>query len=227
MYNLILGDVLFPVSPSKIRTKINGRNKTIELINEGEVNILKTAGLTDFEFEVLLPQFQHPFARYPNGFQSASYYLEHLEKLKQSVQPFRFIVNRLLPSGKMLFDTNILVSLEDYEIVEDVEEGFDLLVSINLKQFKPFGNKRLILNNNSNNASSNTKTKTTAKVEKTRDTSTKKPVKTHKVVAGDTIWLIAKKYYGSGNQANLDKLVKLNNIKNPNLIKTGQVLKLE
>ena len=42
---------LFPVTPEKISIKINGNNKTVNLINEGEINILKKAGLTDIEFE--------------------------------------------------------------------------------------------------------------------------------------------------------------------------------
>ena len=30
---------LFPVTPEKISIKINGNNKTVNLINEGEINI--------------------------------------------------------------------------------------------------------------------------------------------------------------------------------------------
>ena len=47
MYHIYLDDVLLPIAPSKIETKIKNQNKTVNLINEGEVNILKTAGLTE------------------------------------------------------------------------------------------------------------------------------------------------------------------------------------
>lgn len=55
---------LFPVTPEKISIKINGNNKTVNLINEGEINILKKAGLTDIEFEAEIPQVKHPYAVY-------------------------------------------------------------------------------------------------------------------------------------------------------------------
>lgn len=42
------------------------------------------------------------------------------------------------------------------------------------------------------------------------------------VQKGDTLWAIAKKYYGNGNQ--YPKIVKANNIKNPDLIYPGQKL---
>lgn len=222
LYKLYLDGVLFPITPSKITMTINDRDETMELINEGEVNVLKTAGLTDIEFEVTIPQVQYPFAIYENGFKQAAYYLNHLENLKQNAKPFPFVITRSLPNGKPLFDTNMLVSIGSYQITEDAEEGFDLKINVPLKQYKPYGNKRLILNTTSTNNSSGT---TTAKVEQTRDTSTKKTVKTHTVVKGDTLWAIAKRYLGNG--ARYPELAKLNNIKNPNLIYPGQVIKLE
>ena len=46
--------------------------------------------------------------------------------------------------------------------------------------------------------------------------------KTHTVQKGDTLWAIAKKYYGNGSQ--YPKIVSANpDIKNPNLIYPGQV----
>lgn len=113
-------------------------------MNDGEVNIIKKTGLTDIEFEVLLPNVKYPFSVYPNGFQSATYYLDKLEKLMISDKPFQFIVNRMMPNGNLLFDTNMTVSIEDYEIKESAENGFDVMVSIRLKQFRAYGNKRLV-----------------------------------------------------------------------------------
>ena len=46
--------------------------------------------------------------------------------------------------------------------------------------------------------------------------------KYYTVKKGDTLWAIAKKYYGNGNQ--YPKIVKANNIKNPDLIYPGQKL---
>ena len=45
--------------------------------------------------------------------------------------------------------------------------------------------------------------------------------KTHTVQSGDTLWAIAKKYYGNGSQ--YTKIASANGIGNPNLIHPGQV----
>ena len=44
MYYFYMGSVLLPITPEKFTVKIKNANKTITLINEGEVNFLKEAG---------------------------------------------------------------------------------------------------------------------------------------------------------------------------------------
>lgn len=214
-YTFYLDGVQLPVTPSKLDTKIKSNNKTINLINEGDVNILKLPGLTEISFEMLVPQVQYPFASVTYA---ASYYLSKLEKLKTSKQPFQFIVVRTKPSGKMLFNTNIKVSLEDYTISEDAENGLDLKITIKLKQYKSYSTKtvKVVVKQE----------KPVATVQNTRTTETAPKKKTYTVKAGDCLWNIAKKYLGNG--AKYTEIYNLNKdkIKNPNLIYVGQVLTL-
>jgi len=143
-YDVYIGDMLLPIAPESIVTSINGRNKVYNLINEGEMNILKLAGLTTVSFTILLPAVQYPFAVYRNGFQKPSYYLDILERLKQGKQAFQFIVSRYDSNSvrKNLYNTNMTVSLEDYRIREDAKgQGFDIKVEITLKQFKQYTTK--------------------------------------------------------------------------------------
>jgi hypothetical protein len=141
MYDVYLDRILLPVTPSKIQLKVKNQNRTINLINEGEINLLRQAGLTDVTLTVLIPQTQYPFAKYKSGFQGAAFFLNGFEKLKTITESFQFIVSRTMPDGKVLFNNNIKVSMEDYTIKEDAKNGFDLVVDIKLKQFRPFGTK--------------------------------------------------------------------------------------
>jgi LysM repeat protein len=217
-YSFLFDDLLFPVTPSKLDTKIKDKNTTITLINEGEVNLLKKAGLTEFSFEVLLPNVKYPFAVYPDGFQPATFYLDKLEKLKTENKPFQFIVSRLKPSGDLLFDNDMKVSLEEYTIKESVDHGLDVVVSILLKQYREYGTKVVEIKKPT------AKSKPVAKTTKPRATN-KTPPKSHKVVKGDTLWALCKKYNGKVTKKMTDELAAKNGIPNPDLIFPGQVIK--
>ena len=137
MYALYLDGVQFPVVPSDVKLKIKNQNKTITLINDGEVSQLKSPGLTDISFDALLPNFNYPFNNQDT--QAIDIYLEKLEKLKISKKPFIFSVSRVKPNGDYMYDTSMQVSLEDYTIKEDADKyGFDAMVSVKLKQYKEY-----------------------------------------------------------------------------------------
>lgn len=234
MYEFYLDKMLLPVTPTKVTTKIQNQNKTINLINEGEVNLIKAPGLTEISFDALLPMHEYPFASYQknaltsreygkkagifksnlnktkySGFLYPNYYTDHLKQLKLSMNPFYFKIVR----DDNVFDTNLLVTLEDYNIVEDAKDGSDITVSINLKQYVEYGTKQVPLNK----LSSKNKARTTLnKASKTQYYIVKK---------GDTMWSIAKNLLGDGSKC--WNLAKLNGLKNPNIIKVGQKLKIQ
>lgn len=141
MYDFYLDKICCPVAPEKLQIKISNKNKTLTLINDGEINFLKKAGLTEISFDLLFPNVKYPFAVYKDGFRKADYYLSELEKLKVNQKPFKFKVIRQLPNGKVLFGTNMKVSLEQYSIDESADNGFDVKVNIKLKQYKDYSTK--------------------------------------------------------------------------------------
>lgn len=219
-YDVYLKNYLLPVTPQKIQTSINSKNKTVTLINEGEINILKDAGLTDIEFECEIPQVKHPYAVYKSEFKDAGYFFDVFEELKTSKKPFQFIVCRRTPDGKKLLNTNIKVSMESYKITEDAKNGFDFTVKINLKQYREYGTKTI----NIQIAQSKPK----ASAEPTRET-TNSPApaaaQTYTVVKGDCLWNIAKKFYGDGGKYTVIYNANKETVGgNPNLIYPGQVL---
>lgn len=219
-YDFYLKKCLLPIAPPKLSVKINNANETVTLINEGEINILKKAELTDIEFECRIPQEKYPFAVYKSGFKGADYFLDYFESLKTSKKPFQFIVCRKRPTGKRLFDTNIKVSMEDYKITEDAKNGFDILVKIKLKQWRDYGTKTV------NITFSLEKPK--ASVEPQRETTASPAPVTaqdYTVVKGDCLWNIAKRFYGNGSKYSIIYNANKRVIGgNPNLIYPGQVL---
>lgn len=218
-YYFYLGNVLLPIPPKKLELKISNQNKTYDLMNYSEINVLKNPGLTSIEFEVLLPNVKYPFAMYKNDFQNAKYYLGILENLKVNKSAFQFIVIRKFPNGNSIFDTNIKVSIEDYTITDSTDEGFDTKVKIKLKQYREYSTKTVQVTIKQYKPPVVTRTVTT------NNTAVSKPSgQNYTVKRGDCLWNIAKKYYGNGSKYTTIYNANRDKIKNPNLIYPGQVL---
>lgn len=209
-YSCYLGGMEVP-TPAKLTVKVKGKNKTLILLNEGEINFLRSPGLTEITVPLLLPML--------GGSRSPSAYLDMLERLKTSKEPTQFILVRCSPDGRTLYDTNMRVSVEDYNIVEDATKGLDVAVDVNLKQWRPYGTKTATVEQPAESGQAATVT-----VEKERDASTAPTAKTYTVKAGDSLWAIAAKYYGKGAEYSKIASANTDKISNPNLIYPGQVL---
>ena len=218
-YYFYLGNVLLPIPPSKLELKISNNNKTYDLINYSQINVLKNPGLSSLEFEVVLPNTKYPFAMYKNNFQNAKYYLGVLENLKVNRSAFQFIVVRKFPNGKDIFNTNIKVALEEYTITDTTEEGFDTKVKIKLKQYKEYSTKKVQVTIKQYRPPAVTRTVTT------NNTAVAKPSgQNYTVKRGDCLWNIAKRFYGNGAKYTTIYNANRSKIRNPNLIYPGQVL---
>ncbi|OOM82334.1 LysM domain/BON superfamily protein [Clostridium puniceum] len=228
MYNFYIDKILLPVTPSKLQIKINNKNKTMTLLNDGEINILKSPGLTEITFDFLLPNVKYPFAIYKgNRFRDSEYYLKKIEKLKTRRKVFRFIVVREIQSGDNLFDTNMKVSLEDYTITDDATNGTDISISIKLKQFKSYSTKTVTIIEpivNTTTIAASVPAPVISPPVEPRPVESPPTPQTYTVVSGDCLWNICKQYLGDGNK--YQEIADLNGIANPNLIYPGQVIRL-
>lgn len=187
MYQVYLGDYALPVAPEKIETKISNNNKTITLINDGEINIPKLPGLTEFSFGSLLPRHEVPYAYYPGGFKPPEHFLSCFEIFKVQGKVFDLRIVRLGPDNSSLMKTkSITCTLEEYTITEDADKyGLDVYVDLKLKQYKPFGTYIV-----------KTKSDGTATASTTRDASTHEIPATYTIKAGDSLFSIAKTQLG-------------------------------
>jgi LysM repeat protein len=216
MYSFFIDGMELPIAPQKLTVKIKGNNKTLTLINEGDINFLRIPGLTEITFDAVLPMLgQYSFA---NGYRRPDSYLNKLESLMTGKEPFRFLVSRVSPSGRLLYDTNMKVSLENYTVTEDATKGPDVTVSITLKQYISYSTKTVTV------VKPKPEKKPVVQQKKKRETSSAPKVKTYTVKSGDCLWNIAKKYYGNGAQYTKIYNANKGKIKNPNLIYPGQVL---
>ncbi len=197
-YFMYIQTVCFPITPGKMTLKIENKNKTVTLINEGEVNLIKTPGLTDIQIdELILPAIQqYPFANYLNNeFKGPDYYIEKIEAWKKKKNPVQFKLTRTTPDGKnLLWDTNFNVTIEDYEIIEDADnQGMDVKIKLNMKEYRTWGSKKLVVKKKS------TSTKKTT-VKKTTTRKTKETAKNYTVKKGDCLYNIAKKQLNNASR---------------------------
>jgi len=221
MYQYYMDGILLPVAPSSMDTKIINKNDVITLLNGEEINIIKSPGLTEITFAVLLVNNKYPFSE---GSQYAQYYLDLFERLKLSQTPFLFLVIRTDDSGNVIYkgenteNNENYYTIEDYTIKEDAEEyGTDCAVELSLKQYRHYHSAtgKIQLKQNGESATLTTQ----------RETTTKKIAKSYTVKQSDTLWNICKKELGDGSK--YQQIAKKNGIISPNNIQIGQVIQLE
>ena len=145
---------------------------------------MKSPSLIEVEFEARFPMRKYPYSREVDSFQT---YHDKFKALKEKRKSFRFIVVRHGLTNGNGWETNLLVALEDYTLKESADEGDDVLVTFNLKQFKEYG--VMIITTNATTSTSPT----------TRPTDGKDDSSAYYIVKkGDCLWNIAKKFYGNG-----------------------------
>lgn len=245
-YYFYLDDIMLPIPPAKMDIRIRNKNKTVSLINEGEINIIKTEGLKEISFDLLLPNMNYPFADYSQttteigvsafvnlfggslgilgelgksySFKSAEYYLSKIKTAKEAKTPTRLIIVRMTPNFKLLFDTNLIVTIEDYSIREDAKNGFDAVVPLRLKEYKYYATKELEIKTDENGNETYT-------VKENRITDKTTP-KVWQITKEKSVYEAVK--LASGGGLNWRTVMNLNNLYNPSApLDIKEVLKLE
>ena len=204
-----------PVNPEEIEVSSVQSIEKYEILKLGQIAIPTHIELAEYSFECELPHRPLHYVETAGGFRDPDFYLRLFERWRQEKTPVRFIASNGIGD-----DINTLVLIEELTITERAGEEGDKYVSFQLLEYQEFGKKSIVV------ATPTPTGVATAVAKKEEPVPAVNPKSngTHVVQPGDTLWAIAKKYYGDGNQyakifnANRDK------IKNPNLIYPGQRL---
>lgn len=220
MYYFYLDNLQIPIPPKSLDITVSNKNETIDLLQTGEVTIPKPLGLTEYSFEILLPNSKYPFNQsILEKSKKAEYYAKKIVNMKAAGSPVKFTVVRMKPNGEMLSMVTERVTIEELETKEDHDYGFDVYMSIKLRQWRDYGTKKLVIEENKDGTAS-----ASVKTERPTDKVPDKEVKSPNGFNKTTLQRIVKQQFGDTN--NLFKIAALNKIGVPCYLGATQALSM-
>lgn len=199
-----------PANPEEIKRSRKLNVEKYQVLGEGQVSIPTHCGLEEISFEAEFPSQGYHYVE-AGAKADADHYEKMFRKAQRNMQPVRFIA-----SNGISDDISMMVLVEKAEAVEKAGEEGDKYIALTLLEYKSPGKRYVAV-------------QTPAAVVRQEENAeeAQNPAvtenKTHTVQPGDTLWGLARKYYGNG--ALYPKIASANpGIKNPNLIYDGQVL---
>nr|DAK32846.1 MAG TPA: tail assembly protein [Caudoviricetes sp.] len=220
MYYFYLNNLQIPIPPKSLDITVSNKNETIDLLQTGEVTIPKPLGLTEYSFEILLPNSKYPFNQsILEKSKKAEYYAKKIVNMKSAGNPVKFTVVRMKPNGEMLSMVTERVTIEDLETKEDHDYGFDMYISIKLRQWRDYGTKKLVIEENKDGTAN-----ASVKTERPTDKVPAKEVKSPNGFNKATLQRVVKQQFGNTN--NLFKIAALNKIGVPCYLGATQALSM-
>ena len=199
--------IRFPVVPSSIGVNRSNNIDAQAVVKLGEVPIFNGTSLKTIEFTSFFPNQEYSFCDY-TGFMKPYEFSEKIQKWMYEGRPLRVIVTDS--------PTNMQCLIQQFDTVE--QDGTrDLYFTLNLLEYRPIEVPSL---SGSNTSSNSNNTQNTSRPSETSNNSSSSQ-KIHKVVKGDCLYDIAKKYYGKGSL--YPKIKEANKSKYPSLAKSNVI----
>lgn len=201
-----------PVNPEELITSNKLNTEKYNILKLGEVVVASNKGLTTYSFETEFPHKANHYVNSSKDFKGSDFWINLFETWNKNKEVVRFIATNGL--GR---DINTLVLIESFEVIEKAGEEGDKYVSFELIEYVEHKKKVSTIKITKKNVG-------VVKSITSYQTSPKATNRTYTVVSGDTLWGIAKMYYGNGAQYPKIFNANRNILKNPNLIYPGQKL---
>lgn len=179
MYLFYLGGMLLPVTPSGYELREKNKNRTVDLLQGGEVSLPRHRGLCEISFSALLPMVNYPFSVYEGGFKDGRFFADALRNIKKEANPVWLRILRY----KSRSSTDIYCTIEELTFKEEALNGGDITCEIVLKEYAGYETRVIDTD------------RAVAYTGKGTDKTGEVTVKT-----GDTLWTIAKAAYGDGSR---------------------------
>ena len=194
-------ELSLPVTPEQYPMASGRTVERLDMAVTGQVALPGLKGLFSEQLQFMLPAQLYPFCT-PGAVADPKYYLDILTQWSANADVCRDIVVGAGVNSPVLLG----------EVSYREEDGSnDVYVTIPLYEYRYLEEAQIEqLTENSVRVVETSAAPTTAEK--------------YTVARGDSLWAICKKFYGDGSLAY--KLATANNIKNPNLIYTGQTLEL-
>lgn len=207
-----------PIAPETLAVERDGDGDDFTISKTGAVNVPKPAKLKTFSIESFFPAMPTHYS--DTEFAEPSSYISKIEKWQDDEEVLRFI----FVNGS--FEINELVTIQKFTYSQSFGTE-DVDFKLDFKKYVPFEPKKMKVVKPPSSAPAS-KSNTNQVVKQTappRETEKPKP-QTYSLVKGDSLWKVAQKYTGNGN--NYGELQKLNGIKDSDLrrLPIGLTLKI-
>ena len=204
----------FPVNPEEIKKTCKMNVEKYQVLGGKQVSVPAYTELSEYSFDCELP-FREIHYMEPESRADPDYYINMLKKAQTDKLPLQLIY-----SNGETDDESVKVLVESMEITEKAGEEGDKYLSLSFLEYKAPTKKYMAV----------VTSQQPAALQETREQESNPAVtenKTYTVVKGDSLWKIAKQFYGNG--ALYTKIYEANKgviDGNPNLIYPGQVFSI-
>lgn len=167
--------LMLPVNPSNLKVAKNGKNKSVEIVELGMVNILRGMDLASIKLDCFLPANAYPpYVLTKDNFVKPQTYIDFIEKARKNRKPIRLVVSDV--------GVNMLVSIESFDYQVKAQDD-DVHYAITLKEYRTFKSKIVTIQKPTN--------------KKPIATSTNNNRQKTGFAAGDTVRVTGKWWYNS------------------------------